>query len=68
MAAVESSRFCPTCERKTLHSRPAVGAGGCLVHGVLALITGGLWLPVAAIHVLNEMLKRPRCQFCGRKA
>jgi hypothetical protein len=58
----QTSRFCRTCNRRTLHARPVNSGGvGCL----LTLLTFGLWLiPWLLLDVLGAA--RPwRCQHCG---
>lgn len=53
-------RYCPTCERPVLahQQRP-----NHVLHLILTLITGGLWLIVWIVLSLGQ--SRPRCTFCG---
>jgi len=62
----ETSKFCKTCDKPTLHARPAFGLVAFVIHAILAAITVGLWIPIAIIHALSCITSRARCRFCGR--
>jgi hypothetical protein len=61
----QKSKFCKTCNRKTLHAKEHfIGSGmGCL----LVILTGGLFLIVWLLGEFVNMFGRYRCQVCGRK-
>lgn len=63
MSTVQTSHYCATCQRQTLHSKEKPNH---LLHLVLSVLTVGIW----AIFVwLPATLKpeRGRCTFCGSK-
>lgn len=53
---------CTTCNKATLHTeyKPK-----WLLHIMLCLFTGGLWLLVVLYKVLKSMSFKPTCMECG---
>lgn len=63
MAIKQTSRYCRTCARPTLHQKEIFsGAWGCL----LTLLTGGLFLIVWILADVLGVLRPYKCQACGR--
>lgn len=65
----QSIEFCPNCNRKTLHIRQTKQMSW-LLHLVLAIFTGGLWLIVWGFLVFWHILTKPIggkkvCSQCG---
>lgn len=64
MSTVQRSRWCRTCEARTLHQKETMGGTwGCL----LVIMSGGLFLPFWLLIDLLAIGKPYRCQRCGRK-
>lgn len=63
MARIQGRRWCKVCGKKTLHERDHFSRGmGCL----LTILTGGLFLIVWVLILLNEAFKPWVCQTCGK--
>ena len=63
MANIQGRRYCKECGKKTLHERDHFSGGmGCLI----TIVTGGLFIPIWIIVLINEAFKPWRCQNCGR--
>lgn len=62
MSTIESSAYCATCGRITLHRKERANH---ILHLLLSIVTAGLWLIVWAFIVLTP--HRSRCAFCGRQ-
>jgi hypothetical protein len=64
MAVDQKQKFCPDCERKTLHQRQRLSeAVGCF----LTLLTAGLFLPIWILMSLVGTAQGYYCQVCGRR-
>lgn len=65
----QSQRYCPTCDRKTLHVKGRKPLG-CFANVFMCVITLGLWVPIAVLSVglgnLTNQLEPHRCQACGK--
>lgn len=60
--AMQKSKKCRECGRRTLHAKETFSDGwGC----VLTLMTGGLFLPIWFLLALLAALRPWRCQTCG---
>lgn len=60
--------FCQHCGAMSTHTRPASHVSHEL-HGLLSLISCGLWLPIYGTLVLRERLRSRepyRCTRCGQ--
>jgi hypothetical protein len=64
MPDLQRQRFCPECQRKTLHAKNYLVSSsvGCL----LAVITLGLFIPVWLAFGILDAFRPMRCQRCGR--
>lgn len=63
MAIKQTSRYCRTCGKPTLHQKEIFsGAWGCL----LTLLTGGLFLIVWILADVLGILRPYKCQVCGQ--
>lgn len=63
MAQHQTSRWCASCERKTLHAYETSSmCAGCF----LSVITLGLFLPFWGLAMISDSFKLYRCQSCGR--
>ena len=65
----ESLEFCPTCNRKTVHLRQTKQMSW-VIHLVLTIFTGFLWLIVLAFIAVWHALTKPiggkkTCSQCG---
>jgi hypothetical protein len=65
MSVVETSTYCATCRRQTLHHKQRVNH---VLHLILSILTAGLWavfvwLPLGAMNTSRRM----RCTVCGTK-
>lgn len=65
MSVVETSTYCSTCQRHTLHHKQRVNH---VLHLILSVLTAGLWavfvwLPLGAKNSATRM----RCTVCGNK-
>ena len=62
--AIQTSKFCKECGKKTLHEKQAMSGGmGCL----LTILTGGLFLIFWIFQSAFILPFRPfRCQQCGK--
>jgi DNA-directed RNA polymerase subunit RPC12/RpoP len=58
----QNSRFCASCSRQVLATRPATNH---LLHFFVSLFTLGLWVPVWILTSIK--VGGWRCQTCGRK-
>jgi hypothetical protein len=66
----QQQRFCPSCDRDTLHVKGRKPLG-CVPHVILSVLTLGLWIPIAILGVgignLANQVEPYLCQTCGRK-
>lgn len=63
MTSRQSSQFCRSCGRRTLHAKEVFSwPMGCL----LTVLTGLLFLPIWILADVAGILRPPRCQTCGR--
>ena len=62
MAKKSAQRFCLTDDRMVLAVKRAHNH---LLHLLLTLITGGLWLPIWALVCVRAATKPYRCPVCG---
>jgi len=58
----QSSSYCKTCGKQTLHTKETPNH---ILHLLLSVFTLGLWLLVWLALVLISSGKRPRCSVCG---
>ena len=54
--------YCRECERKTPHTRPTPSGWG---HGIMTLLTGGLWLPIWMAAAVSARASAWECRGCG---
>lgn len=59
---VEKSAHCPSCNERRLAKKKAPRHG---LHIVMTLLTGGVWVIVAAYTYLLKGIQLWRCQVCG---
>lgn len=64
MSVIESSGYCAHCDRVTLHHKQRINN---VLHLLLTICTGGLWLIVWLLLGGANSAKRMRCTSCGRK-
>ena len=66
MAQQQRQAFCPVCKQSRLHTRNTYDVPHIL-HLLLSLVTGGLWLPIWFLHaMLNGRSTVPfLCTVCG---
>lgn len=63
MPIKQTSRYCKTCERRTLHQVTSFsGVAGLF----LSVITCGIFVPIWGFIMLGDMVRPWRCQQCGR--
>lgn len=62
MSEKRRSGYCRECDKQVVAFKPGTNH---ILHLILSLITGGLWLPVWLILVLTR--GGWRCEQCGRK-
>jgi hypothetical protein len=62
MAEVQSQKFCRTCGKLTLHTRPGTNN---LLHALVSLFLCGAWIPVWIIVGIVNVSRSPRCAQCG---
>ena len=62
MGFAETSAQCPYCQAKVLARRKATNH---ILHLLITVFTGGLWLPVWIILSLANSADPWRCSFCG---
>lgn len=65
MAVVQSSAWCATCRRQTLHTKERINH---VLHLILSVLTAGIWalfvwLPLG----MKNSASRTRCSVCGSK-
>jgi hypothetical protein len=63
VSVVQTSGYCPVCQRQSLFIKPRINH---VLHLILSILTVGIWalfvwLPLGFIN----SGKRPRCQTCG---
>lgn len=63
MGTATIRRFCPECGEKRPFDKERCNHG---LHGILAVLTFGLWLPVWILAGLCSTFTRPRCRTCGK--
>lgn len=61
---IQTSHYCATCQRQTLHSKERVNH---VLHLILSVLTVGLWVIVWAILGASNSAERTRCTVCGSK-
>lgn len=61
---IQTSHYCATCQRQTLHVKPRINN---VLHLVLSVLTVGIWLVVWAALGLGNSAERARCSVCGSK-
>lgn len=62
MASSQEMRYCRLCDHPTLHTGPATSH---VLHFLLALVTGGLWL-IVWVFMPSHNAAKMRCTVCGR--
>ena len=63
MPTKQTSRYCRTCGKRTLH---ATSSFSMIAGVILSLITCGIFLPFWGFIMLGDMLRPWRCQMCGK--
>lgn len=61
---IQTSHYCATCGRQTLHTKARVNH---VLHLILSVLTAGLWLFVWAALGMSNSASRTRCAGCGSK-
>ena len=61
----QSSSYCQSCGKVTLHAKEGISN---LLHLVLSIVTVGLWIPVWIFLGMKSAGSRSRCQVCGTKS
>jgi hypothetical protein len=61
---IQTSHYCATCQRRTLHTKARINH---VLHLVLSVLTAGVWLVVWAILGASNSAERTRCTVCGSK-
>jgi hypothetical protein len=61
---IQTSHYCATCQRQTLHTKERVNH---VLHLILSVLTVGLWLIVWGALGLGNSAERTRCTVCGSK-
>lgn len=65
MGMSEASANCKTCNKPVMARRIGTSV---ILHVLLTLITGGLWLPIwIIIFIINEIKGGWRCTQCGSR-
>jgi hypothetical protein len=64
VSTVQTSHYCATCGRQTLHTKERVNH---ILHLILSVLTAGLWIPVWIFLGATNSAERTRCSVCGSK-
>ena len=64
MGYKETSRFCSNCNKQVLARKKGTNH---ILHLLLTLLTGGLWLIIWILCAIVNGLGSWRCSFCGQK-
>ena len=65
MGTVQTSHYCATCQRQTLHTKDRINH---ILHLILSLLTVGLWAIFVWIPLGGKnSATRSRCTVCGSK-
>ena len=62
MPIKQTSRYCKTCQRRTLHQATSFSS---LAGIALSLLTLGAFLPIWVLLMLGDAIRPWRCQQCG---
>jgi ribosomal protein S14 len=65
MTRIQTSNYCATCGRQTLHTKDRVNH---VLHLLLSIVTVGLWAVFVWIPLgMKNSAARTRCSVCGSK-
>ena len=64
MGMQETSKYCKSCNKQVLARKKGTNH---ILHLLLTLLTGGLWLLIWILCGISNGLSSWRCSFCGKK-